>query len=300
MDSKVFINLRGYWYFVLTIFISAFLLFQIQPLVGKYVSPWFGGGSAVWTTCMLFFQLFLLGGYTYAHLINKLNPRTQGQLHAIIILSSLVLIISLFFVWETPVTPDSSWKPPSSEFPIWYVLRLLMVGVGLPFFLLSTTSTLTQAWFSKIHRSQSPYSFYAVSNVASLLALISYPFLFEPFMALRQQAIFWSLGYVIYALLATYCAIQIIGFAGATEDVIEKKTSEAKKKKRKKRSQPIRSTRPSNEMRPSLKTYLLWISLAACASIMLLATTNQMCQDVAAIPFLWVLPLSLYLLSFII
>jgi hypothetical protein len=175
-----------------------------------------------------------------------------------------------------------------------------MVGVGLPFFLLSTTSTLTQAWFSKIHRSQSPYSFYAVSNVASLLALISYPFLFEPFMALRQQAILWSLGYVIYALLATYCAIQIIRFAGATEDVIEKKTSKAKKKKRKKRSQPIRSTRPSNEMRPPLKTYLLWISLAACASIILLATTNQMCQDVAAIPFLWVLPLSLYLLSFII
>ena len=152
VDSRVLVNLRRYWYFVLTIFISAFLLFQIQPLVGKYVSPWFGGGSAVWTTCMLFFQLFLLGGYTYAHLINKLNLRTQGKLHAIIILSSLVLVISLFFVWETPVTPDSSWKPPSSEFPIWYVLRLLMVGVGLPFFLLATTSSLIQVWFSQIYR----------------------------------------------------------------------------------------------------------------------------------------------------
>ena len=265
---RVFTNLYEYWFFILTIFISAFLLFQIQPLIGKYVSPWFGGGSAVWTTCMLFFQVFLLGGYTYAHLMNKLNLRTQAKLHTVIILGSLVLIISLSFVWETPVTPDSSWKPPSSNFPIWYVLRLLIVGVGLPFFLLSTTSSLIQAWFSQIHHSRSPYSFYAVSNVASLFALISYPVLFEPFLALKGQARLWSLVYVVFALILIYSAIQIIKSAGPKIEIEKKKNPKVKKKKKRKRSQPIQSTKPSDK--PNWRTYLLWISLAACASTMLL------------------------------
>lgn len=297
---RVFISLHEYWYFILTIFISAFLLFQIQPLIGKYILPWFGGGPAVWTTCMLFFQVLLLGGYAYAHLISKLRLRTQGKLHFIISLCTLILIISLSFVWKTPVTPDSSWKPPSSTFPIWYVLRVLIIGVGLPYFLLSTTSSLIQAWFSWIYRSQSPYSFYAVSNVASLFALLSYPILFEPFMSLREQAILWSLVYVMYVLILAYCAIQVIKFAGEKKEVEEKENSEAKEKRGGKRSRRIQPARPSDKKRPNWKTYLLWISLATCASIMLLATTNQMCQDVAAIPFLWVLPLSLYLLSFVI
>ncbi|MDY7039858.1 MAG: fused MFS/spermidine synthase, partial [Chloroflexota bacterium] len=273
---------------------SAFLLFQIQPVVGKYILPWFGGGFAVWTVCMLFFQVLLLGGYVYAHLISRFELQTQGKLHSIIVICTLVLIISLSFVWETPITPGSNWKPPSSHFPTWYVLRLLTVSVGLPYFLLSTTSPLIQAWFSKAYRSKSPYPFYAVSNVASLFALVSYPILFEPFMSLRGQAIVWSLLYVIYALILGCCIVQVIRFAG------ERGKPGAKKKGGKTYSRGVRAAGSSDHGRPNWKTHLLWASLATCASVMLLATTNQMCQDVAAIPFLWVLPLSLYLISFVI
>lgn len=297
---KTFMDFREYWSFVLTISVSAFLLFQIQPLIGKYILPWFGGGPAVWTTCMLFFQVLLLGGYTYAYLISKLELRTQGGLHSIILLCTLILIVSLSFVWKTPITPGSSWKPPSSHFPTWYVLRLLTVSIGLPYFLLSTTSSLVQAWFGQIYRSKSPYSFYVVSNFASLFALISYPILFEPFMSLKEQAILWSLVYVIYALILGYCVIRVIRLAGEGKELGEREKSRAKKRGGGTHSYRVQSARSSDNKRPNWKTYLLWTSLAACASVMLLATTNQMCQDVAAIPFLWVLPLSLYLLSFVI
>jgi hypothetical protein len=295
---KAFMDFREHWTFVLTTFISSFLLFQIQPLIGQYILPWFGGGPAVWTTCMLFFQVLLLGGYTYAHWISKFELRTGGRLHSIILLCTLILIISLSFVWKTPITPGSSWKPASSHFPTWYVLRLLTVSIGLPYFLLSTTSPLVQAWFGQIYRSKSPYSFYVVSNVASLFALISYPILFEPFMSLKGQAILWSLVYVVYALTLGYCVIQVIRLAGEGEGLGEREKS--KKKRGGTHSYRIQSARSLDNERPNWKTYLLWTSLAACASVMLLATTNQMCQDVAAIPFLWVLPLSLYLISFVI
>ena len=199
--KRVFVDFNTSWQYVLTVFLAAFLLFQIQPLIGKYLLPWFGGGPAVWTTCLLFFQVLLLGGYLYAHALSKLPLRTQGRVHIVILLSTFIVIMALFFVWKTPITPGSSWKPPSSKFPVWYLLRLLFVSVGFPYFLLSTTSTLLQIWFSRINSGKSPYSFYVVSNIASLLALLSYPILFEPLISLNTQAMTWSLRLELTTLI---------------------------------------------------------------------------------------------------
>jgi len=298
---KVWEGFRSYWPFALAVFLSAFLLFQVQPLIGKYILPWFGGGFAVWTTAMFFFQLLLLGGYAYAHLVNRLQPRMQGVLHLTLLSVVLVLIIALSFLWDTPITPDARWKPADSYVPLWHVLRVLLVGVGLPYFLLSTTSSLVQAWFSRLYHGRSPYLFYALSNVASLFALVSYPFLFEPLTSLKTQATMWSIFYVAYVLLLGYCTLRAMRAPALPppEEAAPPEAPPRKGKSKKSRPRPARPPTPQ-ERKPDWKTYLLWIALAACASVMLLATTNQMTQDVASVPFLWVLPLSLYLLSFVI
>ena len=286
------------WYFVLTIVLSAFLLFQIQPLIGKYFLPWFGGGSAVWTTCMLFFQVFLLGGYLYAHAVDRLPLRLQGRVHAVVIGCTCLLMIALSFVWKTPVTPGSDWRPSGSLYPVWSLLRVLFVSVGLPYFLLSTTSTLMQIWFSRLKDGKSPYVLYVMSNIASLFALVSYPILFEPLITVNTQALLWACIYGIYILILGYCTLQALQSSEGNSGVT---TAIAERPSKKQRSSPRSPKLPaSGKQPPAGKTALLWLSLAACASVMLLATTNQLCQDVAAIPFLWVLPLSLYLLTFII
>lgn len=255
--------------FALTLFASAFLLFAVQPLVGKYILPWFGGGPGVWTTCLLFFQTLLLGGYLYAHLsATRLSPRRQVLLHFALLAVALVLL---------PIAPAADWKPVDSANPIGRILVLLLATVGLPYFVLSATGPLLQHWFGQVHPGRSPYRLYALSNAGSLLALIGYPFYFERFFTRPVQSSLWSAGLGGFALLCAWCAWRVWRAAPATAT-----------------PDPASSGACTSPL-----DRLLWFSLAAVASILLLSTTNQLCQDLAVIPFLWVLPLALYLLSFI-
>ena len=259
--------------FASTILISAFLLFQVQPLISKYILPWFGGSPAVWTTCMLFFQLVLFGGYLYAHLLTRFfSPRAQATIH----LCLMVLAITLMF---PTVAPAESWKPLDSGHPTARILALLSLTVGLPYFVLSTTGPLIQAWFARAWPTKSPYRLYALSNIGSLAALITYPFVFEPAFASDMQAGLWTYSFALFAVLCGLCAAWL--FRLPRTDLVSHKIE-----------------RTSSA--PSLATRALWLTLPACASLMLLATTNYVCQDVAVIPFLWVVPLALYLLTFII
>jgi hypothetical protein len=267
-----------------TIVISAFLLFQIEPMISKYILPWFGGGPAVWTTAMLFFQLWLLGGYAYAHFLCKLSLSRQSTIHLVVSLAILGWMGMNALRWNTPVTPDASWKPTAGAAPVLQVLLVLLVSIGLPFFLLATTSSLIQSWFSRVRQEASPYGFHVLSNAASLIALLSYPVLVEPNWTLTQQGIFWTTGFAIYLLALAGCIVTThAGLHRGTRDA-ESGTQAGK----------------PDDTAPSWRTSSFWISLAACASVMLLASTNQICQDIASVPFLWVLPLSLYLLSFVI
>jgi len=266
--------------FAVTIFVSAFLLFQVQPLIGRFILPWFGGGPSIWTSCMLFFQILLLGGYLYAHLISvRLKLRTQVITHLSLLAASLLFL---------PIAPAESWKPTGDQSPLLQILLLLLATVGGPYFMLSSTGPLMQKWFSHASPGKSPYRLYALSNIGSLLALLSYPFVFEPWLTLRQQVSSWSMAYGVYVVLAAWCAIPLWRNlkAGVSLQGVTAATGSL--------------TSESRLIRPSLGIMLLWLSLAACSSAMLLATTNQLCIDVATVPFLWVLPLSLYLMSFII
>jgi hypothetical protein len=258
--------------FALTIFAGAFLLFQVQPLIGKYILPWFGGSPGVWTTCMLFFQMLLLGGYAYAHTISRhLKPRTQVIVHLVLLAAALATL---------PITPGDHWKPTTSGDPTWHILALLFMSLGLPYLVLATTGPLMQEWFRRLTPGVSPYRLYALSNVGSLLALISYPFYFETQFTRKAQAQFWSWGLVFYAICCAVCAYRL--WRKPVAEVSAEAAQEA------------------HVAPPTVFRRLLWIALPACASILLLAVTNKMCQDVAVIPFLWVLPLGLYLLTFII
>src|SRR3954471_5631987 len=183
--------------YALTIFTGAFLLFQVQPLIGKFILPWFGGGPGVWTTCMLFFQIVLLAGYAYAHLLSqKLHPRFQAVVHLALIVAALALL---------PIVPSDSWKPRGSENPTFYILLLLTVSVGLPYFVLSTTGPLIQQWFTRANAGRSPYRLYALSNLGSLLALISYPIYFESHFTRKTQATLWAFGLAAYGISCALC-----------------------------------------------------------------------------------------------
>lgn len=258
--------------FALTTFLSAFLLFQVQPMIAKMILPWFGGSSAVWSTCMLFFQAALLAGYSYAHFIQRLPPRRQVFLHAALLAVSLATL---------PILPNPAWKTGTVTQPSLQILGLLTLTVGLPYFLLSTTSPLIQSWYGRTHSGAMPYRLFALSNFGSMLALMSYPSLVEPNLATRRQGIGWSL---LYAAFVTVCAITAWRSANAA---------------------PVTSQRPSqsaadDDEHPGWTLRLLWIALSGCASILLLAITSFLTQDVAAIPFLWIAPLIVYLISFIV
>jgi SAM-dependent methyltransferase len=250
----------------LTIFVSAFLLFQVEPLIAKMILPWFGGVAAVWTVCLLFFQSLLLLGYLYAHLLTRrFVPRAQGWLHAGLLAASLLVL---------PIHPKDSWKPAGPELPVLHILWVLVLTAGLPFFLLSATSPLLQAWLARTKKDSGVYRFYALSNAGSLLGLLSYPTLVEPRLSTLRQAWSWSL---VYALFAVACAaIALTQRSGSTTPLQE------------------------GEVEPSdPKTCALWFGLSACSSALLLAITNHITQNIAAVPLLWVIPLSLYMLSFI-
>ena len=249
-------------------------------MIGKYFLPWFGGTPAVWSTVMLFFQVLLTGGYAYAHwLIGK--GRRREIIHLVLICFSVVLMLVLSLVWKSPVTPDAGWKPNNSGFPIWGIFKLLIISVGLPFFLLSTNSPLMQVWFNRTYPGRSPYKLYALSNVGSMVALLSYPILVEPYLTMQNQGYIWSLGYILFAALVLYGVVRTIKF-----------------KKEFNTNQVVPATIESR-IRPDKKSRVLWVMLSACASMLLLAMTSHITQEVAVIPFLWILPLSIYLLSFV-
>jgi hypothetical protein len=256
-----------------TVFVSAFLLFQVQPLISRFILPWFGGSPAVWTTCLLFFQTALLAGYAYAHLSEHyFRPRVRLIVHLILIGAALCTL---------PITPSDWWKPGDSANPTGRILALLAVCVGLPYFVLSSTGPLVQAWFSQTLPGKSPYRLYSLSNLGSLLALLSYPFVVEPMLDGYAQSWWWTAGFVLFCVLSATTCWQTARLRQTTEAVDA-------------------GASVDDEPAPSWLRRLLWLLLPAFASILLLATTNHICLDVPAVPFLWVAPLSLYLLSFII
>ena len=260
----------------LTIFLSAFLLFQVQLVIAKRILPWFGSTPGVWTTCMLFFQVLLLAGYAYSHLlVSRLRVRWQAIVH----LALLALAVSTL-----PITPSEGLEPETADAPIRDILFVLAISVGVPYFSLATTGPLLQAWWARLRPGSSPYRLYALSNVGSLLALLSYPLAFERILALQQQTALWSVAYGAFALLCGLCAYRLMA---ASPPPL---------------SMPEGTSRPGAILaaRPRAPSVVMWLLLSATGSTLLLATTNQMCLDVAVVPFLWVVPLSIYLLSFVI
>ncbi len=265
--------------YAITIFLSAFLLFQVQPLMGKFILPWFGGSPAVWTTCMLVFQLLLFGGYAYAHLITQyLQPRIQIALHL------ALLFIAIFTL---PIAPDHGWKPSDSDAPAARIMLLMTCCVGLPYFILSATGPLVQSWFSRTHQGRSPYRLYSLSNIGSLLALITYPFIFEPAFSVVTQSLLWSMLFVVFAVLCGYSGWGMSRSPLASTPTVQPGIAGAA------------FERYTSRVRLTWGMTGLWFLLAMTPSILLLASTNQVCLDIAVIPFLWVLPLALYLVSFI-
>jgi hypothetical protein len=255
--------------FATTIFLGAFLLFLIEPLIAKLILPWFGGSAAVWATCLVFFQTALLLGYLYADAaIRRLSPKRQSVLHLSLLLVSLLWL---------PIAPQMFWRSHATVDPAWRILGLLTFSIGLPFLLLSSTSPLLQTWYARRASGRSPYHLFALSNLASLLALLSFPFLIEPRLSSHHQAALWS---ATYGLFVVCCALSAWISRGYS---------------------PIAPTAPETsheDAPPSFSVKLLWLSLSACGSMMLLAVTNHLSENVAPVPLLWVVPLAFYLLSF--
>ena len=261
------IDLRLTFHYGLTIFLSAFLLFQVQPLIGKMILPWFGGSASVWTTCMLFFQMVLLLGYFYSHwVVRFLTPYRQSLLHGGLLLISLLLI---------PISPSVDWKPTGAENPTLRILGLLTVSIGLPYFVLSTTGPLLQAWFARERSGLVPYRLFALSNFGSMLALLAYPIVVEPLFPTRWQSWLWS---GLFACFVVSCAL--LAWRGRN-------------------GQPIALQHHQEGPAPRWTNKLLWAALAACPSILMVADTSFLTTNIAPIPMIWVAPLALYLLSFI-
>ena len=245
-----------------TIFLAAFLLFLIEPLFAKLILSWFGGTAAVWTTCLVFFQVTLLAGYLYAFGVSRyLRPNSQATVHTVLLAGALLLV---------PVIPGPQWKPPSSDAPLIRLWMLLIAVLGLPFFLLSTTGPLLQSWLAR-RSDAAPYRLFALSNAAALLALLAYPVVIEPKISTRTQDVWWSFGFAAFAVLSIIAA-----WNARTAGRFQRVSSSSDRASR-----------------------AIWFALAAGGSMLLLSTTNQLTQNVAAVPFLWVLPLVVYLATFI-
>jgi SAM-dependent methyltransferase len=252
-----------------TIALSAFLLFQVEPLIGKIILPWFGGSAAVWSACMLFFQVLLVLGYLYAHLTTRfLTTKRQALVHVLLLAVSLALL---------PIRPSLQAMTLGNGDPALAIVGLLSASIGLPYFMLSATGPLVQAWFGRDNVGVVPYRLFALSNVGSMLGLLSYPLVFEPWLPLHLQTIGWSVGYAVFSLVCGTLALR---------------GSRTKIKK------SISATVGSVE-RPRARMVATRIVMAACPSVLLMAVTSYLTRNVAPIPLLWVLPLGLYLLSFI-
>lgn len=264
---------------------GACLLFQVQFILGKQVLPWFGGAPAVWTTCMLFFQVLLLLGYGYAHLVgSRSSPVAQRNIHLAALGLATALLLVRVLLWPSPITPSDAWKPAEGDIPSLAILGLLLFTIGLPFLVLSSTGPLLQSWYARCFPGASPYRLYALSNLGSLLGLLSYPFGLEPLLSVTEQGWVWSAGFLVFAVGCASTAM-LVGRTAPSS------TSDA--------SSPAGAPAREQEAPPTARTRLLWLVLAMLASVLLLAITSQISLEVAVIPFLWMLPLALYLLSFV-
>lgn len=268
--SKLFHRFFSRYMMAGSILLSAYLLFQIQPLIAKYILPWFGGSAAVWTICMLFFQFVLLLGYGYSHfLVEHIKPKFQATLH------STVLLLALFFL---PISPEDYLGSDLNSYPIVAILIILTMTIGIPYFILTTTSSLIQSWYARLNPSLSPYPLYALSNVGSIFALLSYPILIETNFILSDQATYWSGGVTLLLLMLVSISVYFAWVSKGLEAEVIKHEVE---------NETVKENR------------FMWFILAATASILLLAVSDHLSRDVASVPFIWVLPLLLYLLSFI-
>lgn len=255
--------------FAFATLLGAFLLFLIQPLIGRYVLPWFGGAPGVWTTCLLFFQSALLAGYAYAHLLTRcVPPRRQALWHLGLLVGALA--------WLPPL-PAADWKPSAEADPTGRLLGLLATTLGPLFVLLAATGPLLQRWFSSTFPDRSPYRLYALSNAGSLLALLGYPIFIEPRWTRAMQAGHWSVGFGVFVVLVGW-------LAWITRSVAPPAAT---------------TTIAAESAAPGWGRHCAWLGWPALGSGLLLATTNALTLDVAAAPFLWIAPLAVYLLSFI-
>ena len=265
--------------FASTILLSAFLLFLVQPIIAKQILPWFGGTSAVWTTCLVFFQVLLLAGYAYSHLITShLAPRQQARLHIALLLASLLFL---------PIIPDASLKPTGDTDAAFRILVLLTLTIGLPYFLLSTTGPLLQKWVAPRFPEKSVYRLFALSNFGSLIGLLAFPFVIEPFTTSRNQSLVWSAAYAAFVATCGISAWRAGRSADATSDV---------------RASAASAVAPADALAstpPGARDYAMWLAFSSLGSVLLLASTSHITQNIASVPFLWVLPLSLYLLTFV-
>jgi hypothetical protein len=254
------------------VFLASLLLFLIQPMIAKEILPWFGGSAAVWATCMVFFQLVLVAGYAYSDwTTRKLTAGRQAVLHIVLLVAGLFLL---------PVIPSIHWKPSGAENPSLRILGLLATTVGLPYLVLATTSPLVQVWLVRRFQRTTPYRLFALSNLASLLALIAYPFMIERWITTSGQLKIWSALFALFVLLCSATAFLNLRSTRSAESAAPPQPDPA-------------------AVKPTVAHRLLWLSLAAMGSFMMLAVTNHICQDVASIPFLWIAPLSIYLVTFI-
>ncbi|MGA2066914.1 MAG: fused MFS/spermidine synthase [Thermoguttaceae bacterium] len=263
--------------------LSAALLFALEPMFAKMVLPLLGGSPSVWNTCLLFYQAALLGGYVYAHLaVRWLGPRRQAAVHlAVLFLAWLVL----------PIGVAHGWNPAGTGHPALWLLLLLTVSVGLPFLCVSATAPLLQAWFAASgHRSaRDPYFLYAASNLGSMVGLAAYPLLVEPRLTLAQQSRFWAVGYGLLTTLIAGCAAWLWlarRAGGEPRDAVAGLS-------------PIPNPQSPIAPPPTLRRRLWWLALAAVPSSLLLGVTSYISTDIASVPFLWVMPLMLYLFSFV-
>ena len=265
-----------------TIVLSSFLLFLVQPILAKQILPWFGGTSAVWTVCMVFFQCALLGGYLYAHWLQARSRGVQRAVHLALLASALVLAL--------PIIPDASWKPAGDADAALRILGLLLATVGLPYVSLAATSPLLQRWLSRTLPAASQkqvYRLFAWSNAGSLAALLAYPFLVEPWFDTVVQSWAWSAGYGVFALACGWVTWRAT--AAPQVDAVDEAIAPA-----------VAAGEATAGGAPGWADGLRWTLLALVPSGFLLAVTTHMTQNVASIPFLWIVPLALYLLSFMI
>jgi SAM-dependent methyltransferase len=259
--------------FAATILLSAFLLFLVQPIIAKQILPWFGGTSAVWITCLVFFQVVLLAGYTYAHVVTRrLAPMAQARLHIVLLVASLLFL---------PIIPSAALKPDAEGDAALRILVLLAATIGLPYFLLSTTGPLLQKWIAPHFPEKTVYRLFALSNFGSLVGLLAFPFAIEPFASSTTQSWVWSGAYALF-VIACAAAAWRHGRVPAQAHVVTPGPEAA-----------------AAASAPRGADYALWLGFSALGSVMLLATTSHITQNIASVPFLWVLPLSLYLFTFV-